>query len=75
VGVAASMKAPPYPTQPTSGVYFVLMAFVTVVLGGLGSIGGAFAEAMVIGLIDSLSAFYIRPTSGRLPSSASSLPS
>jgi len=59
VGVAACMVAPLYPTQPTSGVYFVLMAFVTVVLGGLGSVGGAFAGAIVIGLIDSLSAFYI----------------
>lgn len=59
VGVAASLVAPLYPTQPTSGMYFVLMAFVTVVLGGLGSIGGAFAGALVIGLIDSLSAFYL----------------
>jgi branched-chain amino acid transport system permease protein len=59
VGVAACLVAPLYPTQPTSGMYFVLMAFVTVVLGGLGSIGGAFAGALVIGLIDSLSAFYL----------------
>jgi branched-chain amino acid transport system permease protein len=59
VGLAASLVAPLYPTQPTSGAYFVLMAFVTVVLGGLGSIGGAFAGALVIGLIDSLAAFYI----------------
>lgn len=59
VGVAASMVAPLYPAQPTIGTYFVLMAFVTVVLGGLGSIGGAFLGAMIIGLIDSLSAFYL----------------
>jgi branched-chain amino acid transport system permease protein len=59
VGVAASLVGPLFPTQPTSGMYFVLMAFVTVVLGGLGSITGAFAGALVIGLIDSLSAFYL----------------
>lgn len=59
VGLAASLVAPLYPTQPTSGAYFVLMAFVTVVLGGLGSIGGAFLGALVIGLIDSLAAFYL----------------
>mgnify|MGYP001282443917 FL=1 len=59
VGLAASLVAPLYPTQPTSGTYFVLIAFVVVVLGGLGSIGGAFLGAMVIGLIDSLSGFYI----------------
>ncbi|MDF2097296.1 branched-chain amino acid ABC transporter permease [Aquibaculum arenosum] len=59
VGLAASLVAPLYPTQPTSGTYFVLIAFVVVVLGGLGSIGGAFVGAMIIGLIDSLSGFYI----------------
>jgi len=59
VGLAASLVAPLYPTQPTSGTYFVLIAFVVVVLGGLGSIGGAFLGAMVIGLIDSLSGFYL----------------
>jgi branched-chain amino acid transport system permease protein len=32
---------------------------VVVVLGGLGSIGGAFLGAMIIGLIDSLAGFYI----------------
>jgi branched-chain amino acid transport system permease protein len=59
VGLAAALVAPLYPTQPTSGAYFVLMAFVTVVLGGLGSIGGAFAGALVIGVIDSMAAFYV----------------
>ena len=59
VGVAAVLVAPLYPTSPNSGTYFVLIAFVVVVLGGLGSIGGAFAGAIIIGLIDSLSGFYI----------------
>lgn len=59
VGLAASLIAPLYPTSPTIGTYFVLTAFVVVVLGGLGSIGGAFAGAMVIGLIDSLAGYYI----------------
>lgn len=59
VGIAAAMVAPMYPTSPTIGTYFVLTAFVVVVLGGLGSIGGAFAGAMVIGLIDSFAGYYI----------------
>lgn len=59
VGVASSLVAPLYPTSPTIGTYFVLTAFVVVVLGGLGSISGAFLGAMIIGLIDSLSGFYI----------------
>jgi branched-chain amino acid transport system permease protein len=59
VGLAATLIAPLYPTSPNIGTYFVLTAFVVVVLGGLGSIGGAFVGAMVIGLIDSFSGFYI----------------
>ncbi|ASP87101.1 branched-chain amino acid ABC transporter permease [Sinorhizobium meliloti] len=59
VGLAAAMVAPLYPASPTIGTYFVLTAFVVVVLGGLGSIGGAFAGAMIIGLIDSFAGFYI----------------
>ncbi|MFX0543518.1 branched-chain amino acid ABC transporter permease [Roseovarius sp. S4756] len=59
VGIAACLVAPLYPTSPGIGTYFVLTAFVVVVLGGLGSIGGAFVGAMIIGLIDSLAGFYI----------------
>ncbi len=59
VGVAACLVAPLYPTSPGIGTYFVLISFVVVVLGGLGSIGGAFLGAMIIGLIDSLAGFYI----------------
>ena len=59
VGLAASLIAPLYPTSQTVGTYFVLIAFVVVVLGGMGSITGAFLGAMVIGLIDSFSAYYI----------------
>lgn len=59
VGVAAVLIAPLYPTSPTIGAYFVLTAFVVVVLGGLGSIPGAFVGSLVIGLVDSFAGFYI----------------
>ncbi|MGK9232279.1 branched-chain amino acid ABC transporter permease [Inquilinus limosus] len=59
VGIAAVLVAPLYPTSPTIGAYFVLTAFVVVVLGGLGSITGAFVGALVIGLIDSFAGFYL----------------
>ncbi len=59
VGLAASMVAPLYATSPYIGSYFVLTAFVVVVLGGLGSLGGAFAAAIIIGLLDSFASFYI----------------
>lgn len=59
VGVASVLIAPLYPTSPNIGTSFVLTAFVVVVLGGLGSITGAFLGAMIIGLIDSFSGFYV----------------
>jgi len=59
VGLAAVMIAPLYPTSSNTGTYFVLTAFVVVVLGGLGSIPGAFFGALVIGLVDALAGCYI----------------
>lgn len=59
VGLAAVMIAPLYPTSSNTGTYFVLTAFVVVVLGGLGSIPGAFFGALVIGLVDALAGYYI----------------
>ena len=61
VGLAAALTAPMYSTFPTVGTYFVLTAFVVVVLGGMGSLQGAFVGAMIIGLVDSLSGYYIAP--------------
>ena len=46
---------------PTIGTYFVLTAFVIVVLGGMGSLYGAFLGAMIIGVVDTLSGYYVAP--------------
>lgn len=59
VGLASVLIAPLYPTSPTIGTNFVLVAFVVVVLGGLGSISGAFWAAMIIGVVDAVAGFYI----------------
>jgi branched-chain amino acid transport system permease protein len=61
VGLASALIVPLYPVTPTIGTYFVLTAFVVVVLGGMRSIYGAFFGAMIIGLVDSLSGYYIAP--------------
>lgn len=61
VGVAAALLTPQYPTFPTIGTYFVLTAFVIVVLGGMGSLWGALLGSMLIGLVDSLAGYYIAP--------------
>lgn len=61
VGLASALVSPMFPATPTVGTYFVLTAFVVVVLGGMRSMYGAFWGAMIIGLVDSLSAYYIAP--------------
>lgn len=61
VGIAAALLSTQYPAFPTVGTYFVLTAFVIVVLGGLGSMYGALCGALLIGLVDSLAGFYIAP--------------
>lgn len=59
VGIAAVLVAPLYPTSPTIGTHFVLIAFVVVVMGGLGSITGALVAALVIGLVDAFAGYYL----------------
>ncbi|ROZ61408.1 branched-chain amino acid ABC transporter permease, partial [Ramlibacter sp. WS9] len=61
VGLAASLLAVQYPVFPTVGQYFVLTAFVIVVLGGMGSLAGAVIGSIFIGLIDSIAGFYAGP--------------
>ncbi|MFC4276567.1 branched-chain amino acid ABC transporter permease [Achromobacter aloeverae] len=61
VGIAAGLLAPQYPVFPTVGTYFVLTAFVIVVLGGMGSLYGAVAGSMIIGVVDTLAGYYIAP--------------
>lgn len=61
LGLASGMIAPQYPVFPTVGTFFVLTAFVIVVLGGLGSLSGALVGSLLIGVVDSLAGFYIAP--------------
>jgi branched-chain amino acid transport system permease protein len=61
VGLASGLLVAQYPVFPTVGQYFVLTAFVIVVLGGLGSLPGALVGSIAIGLIDSLAGYYISP--------------
>ncbi len=61
VGLAAAVLAPVYPVFPTVGSYFVLTAFVVVVLGGMGSLAGAIAGSLIVGLTDSLAGYYVAP--------------
>ena len=59
VGIAGSLLTPVYAVFPTIGTQLVLIAFVVVVLGGLGSMTGAMIGGLAIGLIETLSGYFI----------------
>jgi branched-chain amino acid transport system permease protein len=50
--------------SPFVGHDFILKAFVIAVLGGLGSVGGALAGGLLIGLVEALSSLYISASLG-----------
>jgi branched-chain amino acid transport system permease protein len=52
LGVAAPLLSPLYYISPTIGNLFVLMAFVVVVLGGMGSFKGALYGGFIVGLTE-----------------------
>jgi len=53
--VAGGLVATYYPFQPYVGLEFVIIMYAGVVLGGMGSIGGAFWGGLTIGLVQQLS--------------------
>jgi branched-chain amino acid transport system permease protein len=53
--VAGGLVATYYPFQPYIGIEFVIVMYAGVVLGGMGSVGGAFWGGVTIGLVQQLS--------------------
>lgn len=66
VGLAGCIMIPLYSTFPTVGLNFVLIAFVIVVLGGMGSMEGALLGGVCIGLMQSFSGYYVAPAFGQM---------
>jgi branched-chain amino acid transport system permease protein len=66
VGLAACVMMPLFSVFPGVGLNFVLIAFVIVVLGGMGSIEGALLGGICIGIVQSLSGYYIAPAYGQM---------
>jgi branched-chain amino acid transport system permease protein len=62
VGVAGTMLSTFYYIFPDVGVNFALLAFVTVALGGFGSILGSLVAGVLIGLVESLGGLLIDPS-------------
>jgi len=55
-GVIAAFFSPIYSVHPHFGGSFTLMAFIIVVLGGMGNLLGGFIAAFIIGIVTSVSA-------------------
>lgn len=62
--LAGALAAPLQSVYPGMGDGFLILSFVVVVIGGLGSIGGAFWAALLIGLIDTLGKAYAPQVAG-----------
>ena len=53
-GFAGAMVAPILSVEPTMGDSVLILTFVVIVIGGIGSIRGTFLAAIMIGLVDTL---------------------
>lgn len=60
-GMAGAMLTPIYSITPAVGGNFILAAFAVVVLGGLGSVWGAYIGGLIVGVVEALAGFYIDP--------------
>ncbi len=61
LGVAGVLLSNFYYIHPDVGAVFGGIAFVTVALGGFGSIQGALVAGLLIGLVESLAGVFIDP--------------
>lgn len=66
-GLAGVVSGPFLSLAPTMGSDILIDSFVVVVVGGLGSFGGAFAAAMILGQLQALGAVYLPEFAALLP--------
>jgi branched-chain amino acid transport system permease protein len=59
--LAGLLMAPEFTVYPQMGVEFILLAFIVVILGGMGSLGGSVVAAFVIGVAQSLFSLWMNP--------------
>ena len=60
-GLAGLMAGPVFTIIPGMGDNVLILAFVVIVIGGLGSVHGAFVAAILIGLIDTFGRSFLKP--------------
>jgi branched-chain amino acid transport system permease protein len=65
-GLTGALVTPILSLAPHIGDPVLAISFLTVILGGLGSIGGATAAAFVVGLVEAFSSVYLGGSKGAL---------
>jgi branched-chain amino acid transport system permease protein len=60
-GVAGALLSTFFPIFPEVGANFILIAFVTVALGGFGSVAGAFCAGIIVGVVEVFGGFLVGP--------------
>jgi branched-chain amino acid transport system permease protein len=62
VGIAGVMLATFYYVSPNVGANFAVIAYVTVALGGFGSLAGALVAGLLIGEVEAMTALVLEPS-------------
>jgi branched-chain amino acid transport system permease protein len=60
-GVAGTLIIPFQAAFPLAGAHFTLLAFVVVVLGGLGNMVGSLIGGLILGIVETIAGTYIDP--------------
>jgi len=60
-GLAGLMAGPIHVVQPGMGEQILIEVFVVIVIGGIGSIRGALAGALIVGMVDTLGRAFLKP--------------
>jgi branched-chain amino acid transport system permease protein len=62
VGAAGSLMTPLLPFAPSTGLFFTVTSFNIVIIGGMGSLLGAFVGGLLVGVSESLGAVILVPS-------------
>jgi branched-chain amino acid transport system permease protein len=68
VGAAGALVAPVLPFQPTTGLQLSVTSFNIVIIGGMGSLLGAFVGGLLVSVAESLGAVFLAPSMKELVS-------
>jgi branched-chain amino acid transport system permease protein len=68
VGAAGALVAPILPFQPTTGLQLSVTSFNIVIIGGMGSLIGAFVGGLLVSVAESLGAVFLAPSMKELVS-------